>query len=65
MRDLAKIHAQYLGKTEWLSSRPWLETKEGGRIVGMEPLWWAMLDHASTEFPEMWTEERCVCVVCV
>lgn len=63
LRDLARIHSQYLGKTEWLSSQPWLETKEGRRMVAMAALRQAMVDHARLEFPEMWTEERYVSLV--
>ena len=29
-------------------------------MTAMAELWQAMLDHAKTEFPEIWTEERCV-----
>ena len=33
-------------------------------MAAMAELWQAMLDHAKTEFPEIWTEEeRYVCVV--
>jgi len=63
LRDLARIHSQYLGKTKWLSSQPWLETKEGRRMVAMAALRQAMVDHARSEFPEMWTEERYVSLV--
>ena len=69
LRDLARVHSQYLCKMEWLSSQPWLEVREGRRMVAMATLWRALLDHAKSEFPEIWTEERfgvCVCVcVCV
>ena len=77
LRDLARIHSEYLCKTEWLSSQSWLERREGRRMAVTAELWQAMLDHAKTEFPEIWTEERyvwcgvvyvgweeCLCVVC-
>ena len=63
LRDLARIHSEYLCKTEWLSSQSWLERREGHRMAVTAELWQAMLDHAKTEFPEIWTEERYVCVV--
>jgi len=31
-------------------------------MIAMATLWWALLDHAKSEFPEIWNEERCVCV---
>ena len=34
-------------------------------MAAMAELWQAMLDHAKTEFPEIWTEERYVCVWCM
>ena len=69
LRDLARVHSLYLCKTEWLSSQPWLEMREGKKMVAMATLWQALLDHSKSEFPEIWNEERCACVggecVCV
>jgi len=62
LRDLARVHSLYLCKTEWLSSQPWLEMREGKKMVAMATLWRALLDHAKSEFPEIWNEDRCMCV---
>ena len=62
LRDLAIVHLLYLCKTEWLSSQPWLEMREGKKMVAMATLWRALLEHAKSEFPEIWNEERCMCV---
>jgi len=36
--------------------------REGKKMVAMATLWRALLDHAKSEFPEIWNEERCVCM---
>lgn len=58
MRDVARLHAVFLGRTEWLRAQPWLERCSAEKMVRLAPLWRELLKHAHTEFPEMWGRER-------
>ena len=58
LRDMAHAHSLFLNQTEWLHSRPWLQRTGGKEMAAMAPLWGALVEHAHSEFPEMWTAER-------
>lgn len=58
MRDLAKLHASFLGRKDWLQAQSWLEGFSTERMVKLAPLWTELLKHAHTEFPEVWSKER-------
>ena len=62
---LAEIHSVYWDKRDDLSSIPWLYVMTSERMVQLAPLWMALLNHARSEFPDMWTEERYVCMYIV
>ena len=52
---MAKVHSLYLNKGEQLRLKPWMEHVD---MVGLTPLWKELLQHAHSEFPQMWTAER-------
>ena len=58
LRDLAHIHSLHLSRSDWLSSRPWLERVTGQRMAHMTPLWRELMIHAHNEFPQFWTQQR-------
>ena len=58
MRDVAKIHAEFLGRLDWLKAQLWLEGFSTERMVKLRTVWKELLKHAHAEFPEMWSQER-------
>lgn len=62
LRDLAKIHAVHLNKMDILLSCDWLEKL---KLLELQPLWGALLKHGHTDFPELWTKERCSSCTCI
>lgn len=58
LRDLAKLHAHFFLKKEWLYSTSWLEENSMEKMKSLQPLWLSLLKHAELEFPQFWTNER-------
>ena len=56
LRDLAQFHASFSSKE--LGHRKWIEEISREKMVALSPLWKGLLDHAQSEFPEFWTNER-------
>jgi NADP-dependent 3-hydroxy-3-methylglutaryl-CoA reductase len=56
LRDLAQIHAVWLGKERELEARPWLgPIMTSGMMGEMRELWEALAVHAAEEFPVWFT----------
>ena len=58
LSGMADIHSVYWSRESELDSFQWLEVMSGERMVLLSPLWKALLKHAATEFPDMWTNDR-------
>ena len=59
LRDLAKLHSHFhTERKEWLESTSWLERSGLKEMKSLMPLWLALLDHAGSEFPSIWTPKR-------
>lgn len=58
LRDIAGFHAIYYDRPDALEQLPWIDPPRGRRMVAMGPLWRALLDHNTFEFPEIYTTER-------
>jgi len=55
---MAKIHALFMDKVEWLSQQSWMDhTHSCDVAIKLRPLWKAMLGNAAREFPEYWTSQ--------
>ena len=68
LTGIAEIHSLNFNKGAELSALPWMDSFTAQRMVRLEPLWQAMLQHAVRDFPEMWTEQRFIqlnTVVCM
>jgi len=55
---MAKFHALFMTKVEWLRKQPWMDQAHCQKVSqGLRPLWKAMLVNAAREFPEFWTSQ--------
>ena len=55
---MAKFHAHFMTKLEWLRKQPWMDHTHS-RVTSQKlcPLWKAMLANAAREFPEFWISQ--------
>ena len=59
LRDVADLHAIWLGRERALLAQPWIgEPHTTASMVELRDLWDAIASHAATEFPELFPLER-------
>ena len=55
---MAKIHALFMDKVEWLSQQPWIDNAHFHDIaIKFYPLWKGVLPNSGKEIPEYWTSD--------
>ena len=55
---MAKIHALFMDRVEWLGQQPWMDHAHSRDVaIKLQSLWKAILVDAAKEFPEFWTTE--------
>eukprot|EP00128_Syssomonas_multiformis_P018455 Colp12_sorted_trinity150504_noHs@11639 len=58
LRDIANVHAVYLGKEGELTQKPWMEVPTKDQHIKLTALWSDLLEHNANEFPDLWTKDN-------